>query len=196
MWLSLCSRASDTDLLVSGRVQAIIDCIPNPDVQQPSLLVLIGNAAKSIALRELFGVRRPRRFSLNQNPSEVHLHVDPLSVFSEQPLVIVHSDLSKKPNGKLLAKKGDGITRRAIRRPREEFSFGGPAGSIYAQLLSPFINIYYFFCDNLGGFKRITRYLAAWLEYNYHSTISPSTRPRVIIITKKIPIRAKSERKA
>ena len=196
MWLSLCSRASDTDLLVSDRVQDIIDCIPNPDVQQPSLLVLIGNAAKSIALRELFGVRRTRRFSLNQNPSEVHLHVDPLSVFSEQPLVIVDGDLFEKPKGKLSANKGHGITRRAIRRPREEFGFGGPAGGIYSQLLFPFSNVYCFFSDDLGGFKRVARHLAAWLEHDCPSTMSPSTRPIVVVVTEKIPVGTKSESEA
>ncbi|RSL43697.1 hypothetical protein CEP54_014972 [Fusarium duplospermum] len=196
MWLSLCSRASDTDLLVSDRVQAIIDCIPNPDVQQPSLLVLIGNAAKSIALRELFSVRRTRRFSLNQNPAEVHLHVDPLSVFSEQPLVIVDGDLSEKLNGKLSANKGDDVTRRAIRRPREKFGFSGPAGGIYAQLLSPFVNVYCFFCDDLGGFKRVARHLAAWLEHNSPSTMPPSMRPRVVVVTERIPVGAESEREA
>lgn len=196
MWLSLCSQASDTDLLVSDRAQAIIDCIPNPDVQKPSLLVLIGNAAKSIALRELFGVRRARRFNLNQNPSEVHLHVDPLSVFSEQPLVIAHGDLADKPNGKLSASKGDNITRRAIRRPREEFGFGGPIGGIYSQILSPFASVYCFFCDDLGGFKRVARHLAAWLEHNCPSLMSPSTRPRVVVVTGKIPVGTKSEREA
>ncbi|EXK83413.1 hypothetical protein FOQG_12275 [Fusarium oxysporum f. sp. raphani 54005] len=196
LWLSLCSRGNDADLLVSDRMQSILDCLPTPDFQQPTLLVLIGNVSKTIALRELFGVKRTGRFNLRRSPTEVHFHVDPTTVFGDNPLFIADGDLCDQPAVKTFAAKAQDMTRRLIKRPSEEFGFSGPTGSIYAQLLAPFANVFCFFCEDLGGFKRVSRHLAAWLEHDCPSTLPEGTRPRVVVVTEKSSVGAESEREA
>lgn len=138
-------------------MQSILDCVPTPDFQQPTLLVLIGNVSKAIALRELFGVKRAGRFNLRQSPTEVHFHVDPTTFFGDNPLFIANGDLCDQPAVKTVAAKAQDMTQRLIKRPSEEFGFSGPTGSIYTQLLAPFANVFCFFCEDLGGFKRISR---------------------------------------
>ncbi|KAF4451419.1 putative patatin-like phospholipase [Fusarium austroafricanum] len=192
LWLSLYSRGNNADLLVSDRMQSILDCVPNPDFQRPSLLVLIGNVSKTIALRELFGLKRTGRFNLRRSPTEVHLHVDPMSVFGDNPLFIVDGDLCDKPAAKPSATKGLDMTRRSITRPNEEFGSSGPIGSIYGQLLAPFANVFCFFCEDLEGVKRVSRHLAAWLEHDYPSTLPAGTRPRVVVVTEKSPAGAET----
>jgi len=49
-WLSLCNHGNDTALLESDRLQTLTSHLPDPDNAQPSLFVLIGNTAKSVAL--------------------------------------------------------------------------------------------------------------------------------------------------
>ena len=99
-WLSLCAQATSTELLVSNRLQNIITYIPNPDVQTPSFLVLIGNTAKNITLRELFGIKRAHQFSIRRGPGEVHLHMDPSSIFGK-PLLITDTDLLERLAAKI-----------------------------------------------------------------------------------------------
>src|ERR1700733_12238040 len=95
-WLGLSSQGNDTCLLVSDRLQKIAYHIPNPDIQSPSLLVLIGGAAKSVALRELFGIKKTRHFTVKRSTGEVHLHVDPSSIFHERPILIAEGALPFK----------------------------------------------------------------------------------------------------
>lgn len=58
--------------------------------------MLIGNRAKSVALRELFGTKRNQRFLTKRVPSEIHLHVEASSIFNERPLLIADSNLLVK----------------------------------------------------------------------------------------------------
>jgi len=194
-WLSLCSRGSGADLLVSDRVQHIINFIPNPDIQCPSLLVLIGNAAKAVALKELFSVKRTRLFNIKRGPAEIRLHVDPSSIFG-RPLLIADGDLSERLRGKVPADKCHEIRRHPIQGSRREFGLNRIASGIYARLLSPFADVFCFFCDDLGGFRPVAHHLAAWLEHGNISTISASTRPRVVLVTEKIPQGVESEKAA
>ena len=95
-WLSLCSEGKDTYLVTSDRIDIIKTHIPEPDSQRPSLFALIGNRAKSIALRELFGAKRYQRFLTKRIPGEIHLHIQASSIFNERPLLIVDSDIPAK----------------------------------------------------------------------------------------------------
>jgi len=192
LWLSLCSQAHGVDFLVSDRVQKIINYIPDPYTQSPSLLVLIGNVQKTIALRNVFGIKRTRRFNAKRDPPEIHLHVDPSSIF-ERPLLIADGDLPERLSEKVQTDKCHEIRRRSIQGPRREFSPDRITSGIYGQLLSPFVDVFCFFCDDLGGFRRIARQLALWLEHANTSTLPPITRPSIIIATEKIPLGAESE---
>jgi len=192
-WFGLCAQANGTDLLVSDRLQNILTYIPNPDVQTPSLLVLIGNAAKNIALRELFGIKRAHRFSIKRGPGEMHLHVDPSSIFGK-PLLIADTDLSERLAVKVSTEHCHEISRRSIKGIKSEFSGRRIASNVYARLLSPFADVLCFFCDDLGGFKQVANYVAAWLDHP--STIPATTRPRVVLVTEKIPAGVESEKKA
>jgi len=192
-WLGLCARANGTDLLVSDRLQKITTYIPNPDVQTPSLLVLIGNGAKNVALRELFGIKRAHRFSIRRDAGEVHLHVDPSSIFG-RPLLIADTDLSERLAVKISTEECHEISRRNIRGINSELSGRKTTSGVYAKLLSPFADVLCFFCDDLGGFKQVACHLATWLDHP--STIPVTTRPRVVLVTEKFPGGVESEKKA
>jgi hypothetical protein len=193
-WLSLCSQGNETCLLVSDRLSNITNHIPDPDIHRPSLFVLIGNAAKSVALRQLFGVKRSRRFTTRRSAGEIHLHVDPSSIFHERPVLIADGDLpSKSLRGEIPTDKCHEITRRTVQRSSEGFVPDQIASGVYAQLLFPFADVFCFFGDDLGGFKQVARHLAAWLEQGHASTLPRSTHPRVVIVTEKIPPGAEIE---
>jgi hypothetical protein len=193
-WLSLCSEGNDTYLVISDRLDSIKTHFPRPDTQRPSLFVLIGNRAKSVALRELFGVRRNQRFLTKRVPGEIHLHVEASSIFNERPLLIADSDPPAKTlRTKIPSTKCHETTKQLVRRPG---SLAEISSTIYSQLLQPFVDVFCFFSDDLGGFKQVAHHLATWLELGQESTIPRSTRPRVVIVTEKIPSGVENEKEA
>ena len=193
-WISLCSEGNGSYLVVSDRLDTIKAHIPEPDSRKPSLFVLIGNRAKSIALRELFGAKRNQRFVTKRVPGEIHLHVEASSIFNERPLLVADSDLpSKACRARFPSTRCHETTKRIVQRA------GSPAeiaSRIYSQLLSPFVDVFCFFSDDLGGFEQVARHLATWLEQSQESTVSMSTRPRVVIVTEKIPAGVENEKEA
>ncbi|KAH7111317.1 phospholipase [Dendryphion nanum] len=193
-WLSLSSQGNDTCFLASDRLQKITSHIPNPDTQSPSLFVLIGGTAKSVALRQLFGIKRTRRFTIKRSTGEVHLHIDPSTIFHSRPLLIVEGSLPPKTlRGNIPSGKCHEITRRTIRGSNEPADLNQIAVGIYSKLLFPFTDVFCFFCDDLGGLKQVAYHLAAWLEHGDLSTLPTSTHPRVVVVTEKIPLGAESE---
>jgi hypothetical protein len=195
-WLGLCSEGNDTYLAVSDRLHTIATQIPNPDTQVPSFVVLIGHRAKSVALRELFGAKRNQRLITRRIPGEIHLHTDASSIFNGRPLLIAESEIpSKNLRAKIPSANCHEITKQIVKRSRscrlDEILSG-----IYTQLLFPFVDIFCFFADDLGGFKQVARHLAAWLEQCQGPTIHRSTRPRVVIVTEKFPLGAETENEA
>jgi len=196
-WLSLCSEGHETYLAVSDRLDTISTQIPKPDTQVPSLFALIGNRAKSLALRELFGVKKKRRLITKRIPGEIHLHVDASSIFTERPLLIADSEFSSKfSKAKVPSAKCHEVAKRLVRRPSGSCHPDEISSGIYAQLLFPFTDVFCLFSDDLGGFKQVARYLAAWLEQCQTSTIPRSTRPRVVIVTETILPGAENEKEA
>ena len=196
-WLSLCTEGNDTYLAVSDRLDTISTQIPKPDTQTPSLFVLIGNRAKSVALRELFGVKKKRRLIPKRIPSEIHLHVDASSIFNEIPLLIADSEIPLKAlRAKISSAKCHEVTKRLIQRPAGSCRLDEISGGIYTQFLFPFVDVFCLFSEDLGGFEQVARHLAAWFEQCQTSTVPRSTRPRVVIVTEKIPPGAENEKEA
>jgi hypothetical protein len=196
-WLGLTSEGNDTCLLASDRLQKITSHIPDPDTQSPSLFVLIGGTAKSVALRQLFGIKKTRRFTIKRSTGEVHLHIDPSTIFHRRPVLIAEGSLpSKTLRGKIPSDKCHDITRRTIRGSNGAADLDQVAAGIYSKLLFPFTDVFCFFCDDLGGLKQVACHLAAWLEHGGASTLPGSTHPRVVVVTEKIPLGAESEKEA
>jgi hypothetical protein len=194
-WLSLCTRSGEAALLESDRLQNLLNDIPHPDAQQPSLFVLIGNTEKSIALRALFGLKRARRFTIKRNSGEVHLHLDPASVFNGRPILLADGDVPKHRRKANDAKteKCHEIIRRPLRRSLTEENI---PDSIYTHLLFPFTDVFCFFSADLGGFRQIARHLAMWLERGHSSTLPKSTLPSVVIVTDTFSATAEIEEEA
>jgi hypothetical protein len=199
-WLSFGTYNNETSLLESDRLQTLTHHLQDPDTQQPSLFVLIGNTSKSLALRELFGTKKVRKFRSNRHSGEIHLHLDSSSIFNSRPIFIADGDLpqpslrTKVPS----AEKCHETIRRALPKPTADsrIALDGTTDSIYSHLLLPFADVFCFFSADLGGFRQIARHLAAWLEKGQSSTLPRTTYPRVIIVTEKIRLGTYAEKEA
>jgi hypothetical protein len=194
-WLGLDVRGTDADIVASDRLGTITRLIPDRAKKSPSLFVLIGNSAKTTALRELFGVKRSRHFTLKQSPAELHLHVEPSTLFGDRPVLVAEGDLSGKPSVRSHAQRCHRITRRPLRTCDRGLDTG-LAISVYSRLLSPFADVFCYFSDDLGGLDHVARHLAYLLDCGFPSARPASWRPAVVVVTDKIPPGAESEREA
>ncbi|KIV98497.1 uncharacterized protein PV09_09699 [Verruconis gallopava] len=193
-WLSLCSEGNDTYLVISDHLDITTTQIPELDSQRPSLFVPIGNRAKTVTLRELFGAKRNQRLLTKRVPGKIHLHVEACSIFNQRPLLIADSDIPTNTlRAKIPSTKCHETTKQIVQKPA---SFGEISSINYSQLLQPFVNVFCFFSDDLGGFKNIAHHLATWLELVQESTIPRSTRIWEVIVTEKIPTGVENEKEA
>ncbi|CAK7238176.1 hypothetical protein SEUCBS140593_010402 [Sporothrix eucalyptigena] len=194
-WLGYFARGNHAELFTSNRLQRLVESIPDPDSQRPSLVVLIGSASKSAALRETFGVKRTWPGAAKRARGEIHLHVDPSSVFG-QPLLVADGDLPTQPMQKAPASKCHEITVRTIHRP-PGFVVDDLVSGLYGRLLFPFADVFCFFCDDLGGLQCVARLLASWLD-GQRSTALPAAAagcapPGVVLVTEAMPVGKKGE---
>jgi hypothetical protein len=200
-WLSFGTCGNETCLLESDRLQTLTHQIQDPDTQQPSLFVLIGNRSKSQALHELFGIKKGRKFGSKRDVGEIHLHLDPSTIFHNRPILLADSDIPQQKLRRVTptANKCHETIRRTLPRPGGRLSndaLDTSTNKIYSHLLLPFADLFCFFSADVGGFKQIAHHLAAWLKGAQLSALPRNTLPRVIIVTEKIPPVVKREEEA
>ncbi|KAJ0100665.1 hypothetical protein J7T55_002025 [Diaporthe amygdali] len=194
-WLGLENQGHDAQLLVSDRTERLTSSIPDCDIEQPSLFVLIGNTTKSSALREVFSVRRSRSAGFKRSRG-LHLHVDPSSIFRGRPLLIAEGDIRSSITAKLTKGRCHRIIKRTVERPSHGSTIAQISNGIYSQLLYPFADVFVFFSDDIGGLRQVACALAQWLEGSHASMPSNNIRPKVVIAIELTTVSVASEKKA
>ena len=81
----------------SDRPAALVKDLPSPNAQQPCVFVLIGSREGSAALQASFGIEKARWPRTNQTRSEMHLHLDPSTVFADRPILLASFDVRPRP---------------------------------------------------------------------------------------------------
>ena len=167
----------------ANRVQVLIADIANPDVQRPGLIVFLGNAAKSVALCQLFGIKA-KQAGKNRATGEIHLHVDSSTVGTDRPLLLADGDFQQhRPKSwGLRSEKCHATTHHSLLHAHAS-SFDDLANALYCSLLYPFADMFCFFAADLGGLRQISRRIAAWIESESLSNLPPCTYPKVVIVT-------------
>jgi hypothetical protein len=206
-WLNLAVRNEDVLLQNTDRLQTILEDLPNPDEQCPSLVVFIGNRSKAIAIKGLAKTFSPQpRYGCKQSyyndelrwgetkisgrraHGEIHLHIHPPSVFSSRPVLLAEGDLpSTSKLTQALATEQCHETGSRVLNARDSVTptLSESANRIYFKLLSPFTDVFCFFADDVGRFKPIVQRLALWLDLGRPSTLPRATRPKILIVTER-----------
>ena len=190
-WLSLSTDGAESTLLESDKLQRLVKHIPDPDHQEPSLLVLIGNKSKAIALKESFGFKRYRGFRARRSAGEIHLHLDSRSAFGVRPLLVADSDL---PDQNFQTKFAEQRCHNVKKRPLTgESALNVVAKDLFINLLYYFTDVFCFFSDDVGGLRVVAQEVAAWLERAHDSPIQ-IIRPSIAIIVNNVSTGSRSER--
>ncbi|CAK7206337.1 hypothetical protein SEUCBS139899_009126 [Sporothrix eucalyptigena] len=187
-WLRLHTRGHHSELMATSRLQQLIETMPDPDVQTPSWVVLVGSGWKTEALRESFGVTRLWQGGAKRACGDVHLQVDPSSVFGT-PLLIADVDPFARPVPQAHARptnKCHSTTMRAIHRSADR-GVDDLVSGLLGCLLFPFADVFCLFCEDLGGLDGTARLLAAWLDSRPGPEQIPDAaraHPSVVLVTK------------
>lgn len=201
-WLSLAINNEDVLLQSTDRLRTVLEDLPNPDEQCPSLVVFIGNRSKAMAIKGLAKTFSPQpRYGRKQSHDddlrwgetrlngrrahgEVHLHIHPPSVFSSRPVLLAEGDLpsNSKTTQALSVEQCHETESSTLNSPTITES----ANKVYFKLLSPFTDVFCFFADDVGGFKPIVQRLASWLDLGRPSSLPKETRPKLLIVTERI----------
>ncbi|KAH8800879.1 acyl transferase/acyl hydrolase/lysophospholipase [Xylogone sp. PMI_703] len=185
-WLGL---ASDGDVFLQNtdRLYTLLEDLPDPDKQCPSLLVFIGSKSKGMAIKELAKSFSPPPRYCNSSPSgEVHLHIHPPSSFSNRPVLLAEGNLPyhDKYGATLTVEDCHELERRKLNSINTVTpTLSGSSDRIYSRLLLPFAEVICFFADDVGGFKPIVQHLGLWLDLGPSSTLPKTTLPKLLIIT-------------
>lgn len=210
-WLGLAVNDEDVILQNSDRLPTLLEDLPNPDEQSPSLLVFIGNRSKAMAIKELAKTFSPppkyghdpscqsrhddettsrgqTKLSGRRAHGEIHLHIHDQSVFSNRPVLLAEGDLPSLDKSKpALAtdKCHETASRQLNSRAMITPNLSESADKIYFRLLSPFTDVFCFFADDVGSFGPIVKRLASWLDLGQPSTLPRSTRAKILIVTER-----------
>ena len=185
-WLGLGANDGDVFLQNTDRLHTLLEDLPDPDEQSPSLFVFIGNKSKAMAIKELaktfsppprYG-RDPSCQSQHDDESssrgqanltgrrahrEIYLYIHALSAFSSRPVLLAKGDLSSlnKPRRALATKKCYKTASRQLNSwTPTTLTLSESANKIYFRLLSPFTDVFCFFADDVGKFRPIVQRLA------------------------------------
>ena len=210
-WLGLAMSDGDVFLQSTDRLHTLLEDLPDPDEQSPSLLVFIGNKSKALAIKELAKTfSPPPRYGLDPScqsqhddessstsqtklngrraHGEIHLHIHAPSTFSSRPILLAEGDLpslDKSRRALATEKCHETASRQLNSRTLITPSLSESADKIYFRLLSPFTDVFCFFADDVGKFKPIVYRLARWLDLGQPSSLPKSTRPKVLIVTER-----------
>ncbi|CZR55716.1 uncharacterized protein PAC_05604 [Phialocephala subalpina] len=186
-WLSL--RAGLGDLSLQEHVSAynLFNNFSSQTEQRPQMIALIGQKAKSLAMRNLRFCSGT--FEGNKN-GEVHLRADPNTFKDDSPVLFADCEMHNLSS--LIKVDTEKTPGNVVRRPLEwhrgisqPLDPSSLARLVYSKIIAPFSTILCFFAQDLDGLAAVAEVLAAWL-INFSSRPSDlphGTYPRVLIFT-------------
>ncbi len=179
-WLRLSRKDHSFVLETSDRAERLLDNLPTPEEQWPSLLTLVGNQSKLQVLRELgianTGARGKR------GHGEVHLSIVPSTERTDCPVLVADGDIPVQNKlGRPL--KPQLCHEMSVRQFPNDPVPEKPvhiADRIYYRAIFPFTDVICFFATDLGGIGRVVQQLARWVDGGRPSTME--FRPWLVIV--------------
>lgn len=186
-WLHEVNIGDKYTLTVSNRLEKLVQQIPDRYNAKPSLIVLIGEKAKSQALRQLFNIKQTRLFRNQRYKGEVHLNLYS-DCSSPGPLLVADGRLGESQVPKKHAGPERCHQERQISIPND--TIGGTqicrhdiTSVVYQRLLFPFADVFCLFANDLGGLRDVARQLACLSQKPNPSTLAPKTFPQILVVT-------------
>jgi len=168
----------ESQLRDGGRMKRVLEEMPRPSEQCPSIVFFIGQKAKNTALHELFpfnNVRRGRRDGF------ANLRLDNATINSDRPIWFADSD----PFTRIIPTRGAALCHEsnvysARWAPPSEYSM---FDILHARVFFLFTDVICIFADDFDGLENVAKRLVVWASIGSASSLSKVIRPKVVIVT-------------
>lgn len=174
-WLNIQSRGSGLALTETERLDEIVDSLPAPKTQYPSIAVFLGKQAKSKALKALFPRNNTQR---RCEPSLIKLHLATDS--DDKPNPIFFADVTPDACPSKYSSQGKAWQRFLdVRLDCNEFQL---KRKVICCLVAPFAHVFCIFLDDLGGAADTRRFLWSWISEEKGRTGNRKPSLRLLIL--------------
>ena len=186
-WFGLSLENNEILLNSTNRIQTLLSELPYFESQRPSLFLLVGNRAKSLALKELAS-STGKATAARRGCGEIHLHIHPSTTFSHRPLLFADGDFPAhpRPTKVAAADKCHEVTKRTLSGSGGGIARSGllsVADRLHSALLAPFTDVFCFFANDLGGLEPVAQRIAAWIDTARPGTLPPAALPEIVVVT-------------
>ncbi|CAG8892845.1 unnamed protein product [Penicillium nalgiovense] len=158
-WLDLVKENEAWDLVDTNRLEQLVQELPNPKYQYPSLLYFYGNSNRNKALRALF----PYNNITRKGPAGlIRLHLSTKTAHTQNPILFAESGLCLEQS------LGDSKWLKNSTTKHQTFSLGGADGTltparlqqeVKRQLVLPWTQILCLFLDSVPDIQAATNLL-------------------------------------
>ena len=147
-WIQVTS-GKEVALLDPNRLSQLIEVLPEPCSQRPSLVSFVGRQEKNLALKRMFPLNHPQRYSTN---GVALLHVDRGSLHSKHPILFAESYPTVMPFA-----PANAVSCHETKRHPLPWAEGLAAIDLYnilhSHLLYPFVDAFCIFADDFSSFS-------------------------------------------
>ena len=178
-WVRLSGIHPNCSVVDPQRLHHLVQSLPEPERQTPSLLLFVGQKIKDQALRYLFphnNLKRTRQDGL------ARIRVDNSTATSSYPLFFADADLSSsvlEPHRPVTChdEKSEPIQWQCSDTKTV-------ADHVLARVLIASSNILVIFADDFGDLDYLTDDIVRWINIGVCSIAPPESRPRLLIVIK------------
>ena len=175
-WLQLAGK-DDFQLHYNNRTTSVVQELPDPSYQKPSLHFFLGRERKDAAVRDIFTMNRQDGRPRN---GSVSLHLDRTTSAMEFPLLFADGDpLAAVPRriDPLIGHESQSIP---FTLPRHHPVL--PLLLLYGRVLFTFCDTITIFADDYGGIDPVLRMISDWVIMGNSSSLPAPVRPRILIV--------------
>ena len=165
-------------LLDPDRLPRLVDTLPAPGSQRPSVVLFVGRQQKNLAVQRIFPNNNPRRIT---GDGVAFIQADNSTLHSDFPIFFAESYPSSVP-----ISATETVSCHETRRHSLPWAEGLSTSELYnrlhSHLLYPFIDVFCIFADDFPDLQSVVNLLAAWTkEHELPDTLGP-VRPKVLIV--------------
>jgi hypothetical protein len=167
---------SSLAVLDHGRLPHVVNQMPDPQNQYPSLCVFLGRQTKDHALQRLYTQNNIKRHA---SKSQIKLRYDVASVESREPVLLADGDIMEVerlyPTLKLAAGMGQPVSW-------ETYSAARLLQVLWSRLIFLFADVVCIFIDDISSMKMVVQFLVNCVELGSASSLPRTLLPRLVFI--------------
>lgn len=176
-WLDIGVREnSSLGVLDRGRLPQVVDQLPDPRNQYPSLCVFLGGKIKDHALQRLYTQNNIKR---HISEAQVRLRYDISTLESRQPVLLADGDILQARRLHAPQKLAAGMGQPVL---WDVCSAGRLLQVLWSRLIFLFADVVCIFIDDISTMKMLIKFLVVCQELGSASSLPQALLPRVVFI--------------